>query len=188
MADTGWQFPGTVASYKGITNNDWTTPDNVKANDGSNASWTGPKFDGNDPETGPELRTTNYGFSIPTSAIITGVELKIEGYSDPNRPGEVAYLTESGSPALLGTQKTDDWTDMPTQSGSPLGAGTHIYGSSTDLWGASLTPTIVNSSNFGWHFMIYDSLAPLQMNVDYMQMRVHYNLAATPPIIMMIGA
>jgi hypothetical protein len=166
------------------TVNHWTNPNNVKLDDGSYSTWSGAKFDGNDPGTGPELRTTNYGFNIPYGSTITGIELKIEGYTDANVVGEVAYLSISGSPPLYGTQKIDDWA-VPVGSASPLGPGTHVYGSSTDTWGAVLTPAVVNNANFGWNFMIYDSLAPLNMAVDYMQMRIHYNTAS--PIIIIMG-
>lgn len=189
MADTGWVFPGTAASDRNLFANEWGTPDNIKATDANNATCVGSKFDLPSPgnpaaEDGAELIATNFGLSVPAGATITGVEARIKGRSDPNLVGELAYLTNGVSPRLYGTAKVDTWTDLPTSDPQ----GTHIYGTPTDLWGATLTPTIVNGTDFGWIFMTYDETAPLNMLVDYMQIKVYYEEANIPPIIMMIGA
>ena len=173
MADTGWQYPGTVTGVWG-GGNDWTAPNNVKLNDGSNATWAGSKFDGDQQDDGPALTTTNYGFSIPAGYVIQGIETRIEGWTDGNVVSELAYFT------VTSTEKRNDWTTLTTNPGN-----THVYGSSTDRWGAVLTPDAVNATSFGWKYMIYDDVAPLNMAVDYMQMKIYYE--PPPPIVISIG-
>ena len=203
MADTGWVFPGTTASYVNLATSTQRfddnvgspsyPPDNVKKDDIRYVNSVGPKFNnGDSPNNGIELVVTNFGFSIPSDQVITGVEAEIKGVTDTNRVGEFAYLTDStGSPpsGFIGTAKEDEWTDMPTGNyqGSPKDdfAGIHVYGGQRDTWGADLTPAIVNSSSFGWVFMIYDDLAPLNCAVWYMKMKVHYR--KRQPIIVTVG-
>ena len=185
MASTGLQFP-TVVDGTWAGGNDWGTPDNVKLDDDLTAAWTGAKFPNTPaPGEGPELKTSGYGFAVPLDATITGIELKIKGRTDANRIGELVYLTVASN--IHGNFLVDDWTDMSETATLNY----HTYGSSADLWGATLTPAIVNNANFGWTFMIFDALAPLTSRIDIMQMNVHYTEAAVggaPPIIMMIGA
>ena len=198
MADTGWVFPGTAASYsnKATPTTLYSNPDNARADDPNYASLAGPKFnDGNAPNQGVELVMTNFGFSIPTNGyVITGIETEISGSTDTNRIGEFAYLTDSaGSPpsGFIGTAKEDEWTDMDTSIGgaggigSPLSRNEHIYGGQWDTWGADLTPAIVNSSTFGWVFMAYDDLAPVNSFIWYMKMKVYYQ--KRQPVVVTIG-
>lgn len=193
MADTGWVFPGTAATYPNKSTIQYSNPDNAKVDDPNFAALTGSKFnDGNVPNQGVELVMTNFGFSIPTNGyVITGIETEISGSTDGNRIGEFAYLTDSaGSPpsGFIGTAKEDEWTDMDQQigpGGSPLPRNEHIYGGRWDTWGADLTPAIVNSSTFGWVFMAYDDLAPLNSRIWYMKMKVYYERSM--PTIVTIG-
>lgn len=181
MADTGWTFPGTAATtandpgpYTGFS---YSNPDNIKLDDAADAQAVGSKFDATGPEAGVELIATNFGFAIPTGSIITGVEAKIEGRAPNNLPGELAYL---GNSTFIGTEKTNGWTTLTTTN------TTYIFGSSTDLWGATLTPAIVNGSNFGWIHMIYDDTNPLEMYIDYMQIKVYY-IESAPAMVIMVG-
>ena len=89
MLSTGWISPGqALAGPQNLSNNEWTDPDNVKADDFHYASHSGIKFDknspaeaANDPGDGPELITFNYGFSIPSAAVIAGIEVKVQAYN-----------------------------------------------------------------------------------------------------------
>ena len=191
MPDTGWLFPGTTNTRQNLSNNPWADPDNCKADDFTYATCVGTKFDGNSPGDGPELITYNYGFSVPSSATIVGIEVEVQQFSGVNATGEVVYLKSDdvGSPYVIaGNHKTDDFTDMQTDGqagGSPV--TTHIYGSPTDTWGAGLTPADVNSSNFGFITMAYDDAAPLNTGIDYIKMKIHYEFQNSAPIVIMVG-
>jgi len=179
MDNTGWNFPGTVTTDAGNAGlAAWANPENVKLENGVYSIVDALKHDGHLPEDGSNLKASNFGFTIPDNAIITGIELKTHGYTNGNLAGDVAYLTQLGSPILYGKEKTDDWVMQILTS-------TYTYGNENDLWGTDdLTPAIINSTNFGWVFMVYDSAAPINCGVDYMQMRVHYE---THNVALMMG-
>lgn len=166
VKDTGWRTPGTVVGVWAGGNN-WSNPDNVKVDDATSAGWTGAKFTGNNPGDGPELKCSNFGFTIPLSAKIIGIELQIKGKTN-NLEGELAYLTQLGTPTIYGKDKREDWPPVSEIT-------SFIYGNDKDLWGASnLTPSIINANNFGWIFMPYDSAAPLSVAIRVMQIKVYY--------------
>ena len=88
------------------------------------------------------LLAQNLGFSVPLAATITGVRVAM---TRTQASGTSALY--SGDIILTGvacTAKADaygasDWA----QNGSPT------YGAASDLWGATLTPAIVNATSFG---------------------------------------
>ena len=108
----------------------------------------------------PEGTYSNYisfqgfGFTIPATATILGVLVSItkEGIADNPASFNTDYsvkLTVAGSPTGTDHANPAHWAQ-----GSGTGAigttwATVQYGSSTDLWGLSLTPAIVNAAGFG---------------------------------------
>ncbi|MCT4562066.1 MAG: hypothetical protein N4A41_11895 [Crocinitomicaceae bacterium] len=100
------------------------------------------------PTNSQYLKATNFGFSIPADATIKGVTAQIE-------------KSQLSLTALLGIQSVVDNAVRLVKSGVATGnnkaaAGnwaytdaTTTYGSSSDLWGLTLTPSDVNNSNFG---------------------------------------
>lgn len=182
MADTGWKNPATAGQDSNNALNSWSNPTGILAEDGSSAAWTGAKFTGNDVEDGPSLKASNFSFSVPVGATITGIETRIVGSGA--HTGESAYLMILGSPSTFpyGVEKKDYWSPANALSTNPP----FIWGSAVDLWGTyNLTPELVNQSNFGWTYMIYDSSNPLSASIDSMQMKVYYDL---PQSAGMMGA
>jgi type IX secretion system substrate protein len=91
------------------------------------------------------LQATGFGFSIPAGATICGVnvailhkrlDLLLLGTINDNSVKLVTGGVIGGTEHASGTQ----WTGTPS---------TASYGGSNDLWGLTLTPAIVNASNFG---------------------------------------
>lgn len=91
---------------------------------------------------------TGFGFSIPTGATIVGI---------------TATLTWAGQFAGTGVIKNVSLYQTSAQIGTPITAndantasfGPNTYGTdATDVWGAALTPTIVNDPTFGVGFQI----------------------------------
>lgn len=133
-------YSGTQADGGGP--NVWTNPTNSQGPpDGLSASNT---------VTAPAhsfvntnaINDTNYGFAIVPTNIITGVQVVLT-CSQSLPPGlgsnSVAFqmnLVYAGS--SLGTGK----------AGSPSG-GTLTLGGPTDLWGATLSPGVINATSFG---------------------------------------
>src|SRR5690349_20037214 len=87
------------------------------------------------------LIAKNFGFTIPASATITGIQAEILRMSatSPNFKDTIVQIFTQGN---YGTNHADTslWTPSPVSI---------TYGSSTDLWGMALTPDSVNSANFG---------------------------------------
>jgi hypothetical protein len=78
------------------------------------------------------------GFAIPSSATINGV---IVSLLDENTTSDGSY-----SKAYL---RDDTGTLVGVRSISGRWGSALVVGSSTDLWGLSLTPAIINSTEFG---------------------------------------
>lgn len=89
------------------------------------------------------LVLTNFGFAVPTGATITGVQVNILRQCDTASNASDYDLRLYSSSAKIGTSKADTTTKYPTT------AATASYGSASDLWGATLTPAIVNATGFG---------------------------------------
>lgn len=161
MADTGTIICGTGANNitAGITA--WGNPGNITLNDGTYATDSG--------TSSQYLQGTNYGFSIPLTATIDGVILTFErgrSASGTVTDNEIK-LVVGGVIGLTNKSAGAGWTTTDTVA---------TFGSSSDLWGATLTPTIVNASNFGAVIRVTGAGTP-SARVDYMAMQVFYTPA-----------
>lgn len=119
------------------TYNQWIDMPNVKIEDDTFAySWINSSL-GTD-----YLTTENYGFSIPPSATINGIEL---------------YVRRSKLPSS--TDIKDGWIYLrygypisPNRASTSLFTNsfeTVVYGGPTDLWSVGWTPTMINDNTFG---------------------------------------
>lgn len=153
---------GSASSVGGVSA--WTDPSNATANDSNNATWAA--------STGGELsdalQVTNFGFNIPDIAVIDGVVLNI------------GDMSQSGSYDIVANLRTSSTTsDNKATSSTPSAS----YGGSADLWGMTLTPAIVNGSDFGANFSIGDvSGGDAYISVNYVSITIywHYDIDATP--------
>ncbi|ARR52116.1 hypothetical protein HY78_00885 [Rhizorhabdus wittichii DC-6] len=176
IVTTGWKFPGTVVNgVSGETGtNDWTSPTNISADDGNEASSA---FAGTRTRT---LRASNFGFTssdIPAGATINGIEVRIERReSDANRISDASlFLVPDASggnvSGRVGSNKADTATKWPTS------AAVASYGSSSDGWSAGLTRAQVISANFAVDFEAQSTLGGIGY-VDYLQVRITWELAS----------
>ena len=149
----------------------WSNPDNAKVSDdvytlcsGNNANNTISHY----------LKATNFGFSIPTGATVDGITVEIEKKSlfytsgqDYNRDYDIE-LVKGG--VISSNNKADTATDWPATDTYTS------YGSSSDLWGLSLTPADINASDFGvviaMKWFRVDAVA--KPNVDHICITVYY--------------
>jgi protocatechuate 3,4-dioxygenase beta subunit len=163
------KFPGTVTGNTGSGTEAWTSPDNIKADDGIVATISGNLADN---EITEDLIASNYGFAIPSNATITGIEVIIDrratGTDDVQ--DESLRLIKGGS--VQGNDKA------ATSTGWPATLTAVTYGSSSDLWGLTWTPTDINASNFGLAFSAQErgtgtSKVP---EVDYIKIKVYYTI------------
>src|SRR4051794_6708512 len=91
------------------------------------------------------LEATNFGFTVPAGATINGVTVKIER-SESGSAGDVhdASVKLVKGSTVVGNDKAN--TALEWDAGTD---GVATYGSSTDLWGTTLTDSDVNSASFG---------------------------------------
>lgn len=126
---------GTNASVGTVA---WVNEANITTDDGSNATCSA-LLGG---EESNYLTATNFGFSIPSTAIIQGIKVYIQKqtFAGTARDAKVRII-RSGS--IGTTDRADTVTSWP-------GSMTEIsHGGSSDLWGTTWTPAIINASDFG---------------------------------------
>jgi hypothetical protein len=156
-------FPGTAANVVDGSDTAWTNPNNIKATDGNYATIT---FSGTG--TSDYLEGTNFGFAIPSNATINGI-------------GVVWSLLSTDVLVSLikgGTIQGTNYAGIDSLQFSGLGTlGPVGYGGPSDLWGLTLAPSDVNSSNFGAVYQGQESSSKGgTLNVDSVTITVYYTL------------
>jgi len=172
MASQGPFFPGTVTTESVSTEsaNDWLTPGNIAADDGSEAQITAATYDS--PDISFRLKAQNFGFTIPTAATIDGITVEIDRRSIIAGSGKdfrVQLLNAAG--ALVGTNKADTATAWPTTS------TVKTYGGAADTWTASPTDAMVNDPDFGVVLSVSAAIANADIGVDFIRVTVTYTAA-----------
>lgn len=177
-AATGWgqttagpNFPGTGADITGIGTIPWTNTGNIFADDFSYA-----RANLGLNTTTHYLQGNNFSFSIPTDAVILGIQVTIGRYQST---GVGAGVHDNVVRLIKGGIITGNNYATAIEWGTSISA-TATYGSSSDLWSISWTPADINAGNFGV------ALSATTVNartawVDYMQITVTYS--TTDPVI-----
>ena len=161
---------GTVSSTTGSSS--WTNPNNIFTSNNVYAVTTNPVSN---------LNLTGYiyalgnGFSIPSGATIDGIEVSIEAKNQLSATGfrvrsgaNDLNLLYSGS-VISGSfaPSTQTWTGNTDQ--------TKIIGSSSDLWGCVLTPSVINDASFGIRTRFQNTNATTQtFSIDRIAITVYY--------------
>jgi hypothetical protein len=156
MASTGNIFPTVGASVDRAASASWTTPGNVVSDNGSNASAAVPT---------DYLVTSGYGFTLPAHATIVGVTVRVEATETGS--GSSSYIPQLHSattPTLIGSAKT-----AVTVTGTTPVISSN--GGTSDLWGATLTPAIVNNAGFGVSIWSTDTVNTLSIDSKDLQAR-----------------
>jgi hypothetical protein len=112
------------------------------------------------------LKATNFGFSIPLDATITGITAGVE------RSSNTLNATHDNSVKLTVSGATTG-NDKASANLWPTSDATATYGSSSDLWGATWTPTQINDSTFGVEVSAIADLAGTAQ-IDYVSITVDY--------------
>lgn len=118
------------------------------------------------------LRLTNFGFSIPAGAIITGILVEIEKRSDPGSQIEDNGLRLLQNGNEIGSNLANYGIAWPSSD-------TYLsYGGCSNLWGASWTATDINAANFGLVFasIDYSCLGNITSFIDHVRVSVCYNI------------
>lgn len=172
MATQGPNYPSAaVSAVSGTESSDaWTTPTNVFSDNGTESTIVAASYDS--PDIGQQLRVSGFGFSIPAGSTIDGITVEIERRSIIANSGK-DFRVQLQNPVgtTIGNNLAVPATIWPTA------ATVATYGGATNLWGATLTPTIVNDSAFGVILSAQANIANADIGVDFIRMTVHY----TPP-------
>lgn len=167
MSPTGPRYPTTASSASG-SHGAWTNPTNVEVVDGVYAS-------GNISGAGSStnnLLTSGYGFSLPSTAVIDGIQMDFLRYGLACET-QTVQIIKGG--ALAGSSKTgtDTW---PTTSGA---IAWETYGGATDLWGASWLYSDINNSGFGVALSALDTSGGGSAFIDAVRITVYWHSAPT---------
>lgn len=157
MPTTGNVFPTAGANVDRAGNTAWSNPGNVVSDNGSDTTVAVPS---------DYLVCSGFGFTIPPNAQILGVTVRVEasesGTGDSNY---IAQLISNTTPTLIGSAKSpvtvNGTTKVISSNGGP-----------TDLWGAALTPAIVNAAGFGVALWSTDSTNTLA--IDFVTIAIEY--------------
>ncbi len=172
----GKNYPGTAANSAGPGGFPWTNPSNAKAEDGVFATTVITGGGGGDTDY---LFLTNFGFSLPSSATIKGIVVEVKGKGTAGVTPFRAKIVKGG--ALTGTHSTSSFT---TSNGFAF-----ALGSANNLWGATLSYSDVNASNFGVALYLVESevIVPSNISVDVVRMTVYYSTLTGADVIFMNG-
>lgn len=170
---------GTGANNNCTDANSWSNPTRIVS---SNDSWaTTNDYSSNLSDC---LHASNFEFDIPSNAKIVGVEVKIErhfsyGGSNGNqrevRDYDVRLLNASGT--TVGNNLANINDDWPLTNDAVT-----AYGSSSNLWGATLTPAIINDPDFGLRLQVQrvnGNQGNPTARVDFIEMTVYFTLSTT---------
>lgn len=161
MGNTGNIFPGTGANDAGIGATGWTTPENIVSDNGSDATCAAAA-------SSQYLVAKNFNFGpLPSNATIKGVLVRVEASEHSGGTEPLLAQLQDASGALFGSSKS------ASNEGNISGTtkAVYTYGSTSDLWGAALTPAIVNDADFGvrlWFTTAHD------IRIDFVTMQIQY--------------
>jgi hypothetical protein len=163
-SSTGNVLAGTGENNAGIGATAWADPANVTADDAADSICAAAA-------SSQYLVARNCGFAIPTDSSIWGITVRIEASEHSGGTESLNAQLQNDVGTLVGSAKAN------TISGT--GKAVYTYGSASDVWGASLTPAIVNDADFGvrfWFTTAHD------VRADFVTIAVEYGPAAIDPI------
>lgn len=161
---SGPNSPGTMADDSSVGASAWGTPNNAKVNDAvfSDVSLT-------PGQQSHYLKATNFGFSLPAGVTIAGVVVEVE------QKGEAVGKLEDTSVKLV-KNGTIGGTDHQTDTRWPTTEAYATYGTSSDLWGLTISSSDVNASDFGVVIQAQndDGGNTYLASVDHIRITVYY--------------
>ena len=167
--------PGTTASVVNGTSTTWTNPGNITASDSTYATASLAST-----ATSDYLEGTNYGFTIPSTAIVNGVVVEAQEFATTASKNTMQDQTVS---LIIGGSITGN--NYATTNTWPTTNQYVSYGGSTDTWGTGgIAAAQVNASNFGVAIAatnVHSSGASsaLTASVDYIRITVYYTVPST---------
>jgi hypothetical protein len=142
----------------------WSTPTNITNSDNAYATvalnW----------QTSRYLQASNFGFAVPSTAIIDGVKVEIENNKTAgNISDDATYGVKLVKGGTVQGNNNRSFANWPTTDAYTT------YGSNSDKWGLTLTPTDVNASNFGVAISATAFLSSGTARIDHIRITVYYH-------------
>lgn len=162
MSSTGNKFPASGTSVPRGTNTDWANPGEIVSDNTVDAICTDAGGTGSD-----YLVASNFSLGVPANAVILGVTVRIEASEHTSGTEVLTAQLQDDTAALTGSTKTN------TISGTTKAV--YTYGTASDVWGASLTPAIVNDTDFGVRFWFTTTH---EVRADYVTLAVEWAIPA----------
>ncbi len=165
MASQGPRSPASGTDDASIGSLPWADPGNITADDGSYATAVGNLVGTAQTEY---LVAKDFGFSVPSTATINGIVVEWKRRVDNPALGAVADN-------VVSIVRTGAISATNLSIGAPW-AGSDQYdpfGSSTELWGETWTPSRINATDFG-ATIAPDVDANVVAMVDHCRITVYY--------------
>jgi hypothetical protein len=178
MANTGAKYPTVESSFSSDPHidEDWEVINNLDDVGSNYDELTQGTYDNGDQTY--LLKVSGFDFSgIPEDVIsIDGVVVQINGYYTVSS-SDFDYMK------LLDTSGNPVGNDVLTPGSVSLQGAptTHIFGTSTELWGNSLTRTWVQNSNFGVCFGLIATGNNANIYLDWLTMTIYYSVPSIAP-------
>jgi len=157
--------PATVADDSGTGTISWNNTDYARVSDDNYAATSSMATNGKT----HYLKATNFGFTVPANATILGIKVEAEKRRTTTAFIDIAARIVKGG--VIGT------TDRSNASSWPATDAYVSYGSGTDLWGTTWTPSDINNSNFGFAIAGQNTGTPgaPAAYVDHIRITVYYS-------------
>lgn len=152
--------PGTVVNDNSFGTVAWTNENNVKVSDGSYATLVGVA-------NSQYIKTTNFGFAIPTGSPIVGIKVEVERKLSAGTDYDLrARIVKADG--TIGT------TDKAQVASWPTVEAYETYGGATDLWGETWTAEDINDADFGFALSAQASSGHT-LSIDHIRITVYYS-------------
>jgi hypothetical protein len=170
MASSGPNAPGTIVNDTSVGTRAWNNPTNAASSDNvyTTSQCAFPTC------TSQYLKATNFGFSFAMGDTIDGIVVEFERKASANAP--TRYILDSTVKLVIGGSVVGTNKNSITKWSTTEAFFT--YGGAADLWGNTITPTDVNSSNFGVVLSVSltdtGKIPNMTASVDYIRITVYY--------------
>lgn len=141
----------------------WSYPTSINADDDSYSSVSLANGD-----TSHLLIAYNFGFAIPSKAIIANLAFTYQHHTNGITFSENVIKIRDSAGALAGNNKASG--NWGTSVADTTRSGNATY------WGVTLTPTLINSTNFGLAIKLSYSGSHKTAGVDYVSCTAAYTL------------
>ena len=119
----------------------------------------------------------DFGFVIPSGAVINGIQVSIKAYTDETF---ALYISSVYLGFYDGLNFVTKGSARNNANYWTLVGDIYTVGSSSDLWGATWTYNDINQSTFGCNIEIYNGYTlPATVYVDYVDMTITYTISGT---------